>query len=511
MAQDQIEADASEIDEATIQRAIKFAHSKVQNVIIAQKEAASAHTGCDYHTLPEVVTIDTASSQPDIYGVLDTTLVTPDVHIWRRGSLVRSIWKPPQHMINTAVTIGYSDAIDVFAMTSIPRPEQSKLEGRARYNILQALRTHDVYGKYSEVTRAMAAEEVMSMAFRDRLLLSGKRIDGRQVDTLRPIHAYHDVLPSVHGSGFFQRGDTHVLGTVTLGDRQHARVVEAIDGTGEVTKYFYLHYDFPPYCTGEVGNATAVNRRMIGHGRLAEKSLLPVLPSQRDFPYSVRVFAECTSSSGSSSMASVCAASLSLMDAGVPISRPVAGVSIGILANPEGSVQADRYKLLSDIMGMEDHYGDMDFKIAGTKKGITAMQLDVKLADGIPVQGIMEAVDKACAARLSILEEMNASISSARSTVKSHSPLAVEILYDPDRKRHLIGPGGEMIRFIENTYECEINTEEDGVAHVFGYNRPGVREAEQLIMDLLIEPQEGDVHMAQVGDEGCVCCCFNRK
>jgi polyribonucleotide nucleotidyltransferase len=491
-----IESSGSEISDDIMRNAVDFAHSRIQPIIRSQLAIVSTKKNRRF-ALPEI-------SSSSLQSTMDATN-SSDVSIWRRDDITVEIYKPPADLLAYAKELGYDAALAVFANSSITRPEQAKLEGRARYEILNGLKAHDVYKNFNSVTLSMAAEDVMTSAFRDTILVGKSRVDGRGLDEVRPLAAHADVLPSVHGSSFFQRGDTHVLGTVTLGARKDAKQVEAIDGTGLQPKYFFLHYDFPPYCTGEVGNSTAINRRMIGHGRLAEKAIAPVIPSQSDFPYSVRVFTECTSSSGSSSMASACAASLSLLDAGVPISSPVAGVSIGIVADPLDdtsrlTVGADgsKYTLLTDIMGMEDHYGDMDFKIAGTKTGITAMQLDVKIADGVPVRAVKEALDRARQARLHILETMNKARAVPRTHLKPQSPLAVEIKYDPDRKRHLIGPGGEMIRFIEKTYECEIDTEQDGIAHVFGYSHAGVTEAELLVRDLLIEPQEGDVHVAQV-------------
>jgi polyribonucleotide nucleotidyltransferase len=275
----------------------------------------------------------------------------------------------------------------------------------------------------------MAVDDCMNKAFREVVLTKHRRIDGRQNGDLRPISCGVEVMPAVHGSAYFTRGDTHVLSTITFGPKTEAKEVTPVDGRAEEDEeYFYLDYDFPPYSTGETGEATKINRRMVGHGNLAERAIRPVMPIFEKFPYLVRAFAECTASNGSSSMASACAASLALMDAGVPLAAPVAGVSVGLVTKSSSDVSSnnlsdderngpidvysniENYVLLKDILGTEDHLGDMDFKIAGTANGITAIQLDVKLFGGVPLPILMEALNVGRDGRLEILESMNAQL-----------------------------------------------------------------------------------------------------
>ena len=270
------------------------------------------------------------------------------------------------------------------------KKERGQREGKFRSELLAYLSSNEEYAKYGSVEVEMAVDQLMTQAFKESVL-AGYRADGRGLRELRPVKAMMDVLPAVHGSAFFQRGDTHVLCTTTLGPKESSKLVQSAVGGPAYEAPFFLHYDFPPYAVGEVGNVSQLNRRMIGHGNLAENAVRPVLPAFEDFPYSIRVFSECTSSSGSSSMATACGASLALADAGVPVKGLVAGVAIGLITSSQlpDVIQASdksKYALLTDILGMEDYYGEMDFKVAGTERGITALQLDVKNPEGIPMQ-----------------------------------------------------------------------------------------------------------------------------
>jgi polyribonucleotide nucleotidyltransferase len=355
----------------------------------------------------------------------------------------------------------------------INKEDRKQIEGKARASLSQLVENDDELKTEHVVIKNMAVDYVLNSAMR-LLLLKGHRMDARSVQQLRDVQCVVDKLPAAHGSSFFKRGDTHVLCATTLASKNEHKLTLSLNGSNiEKKDYFFLHYDFPPYCTGETGNSTAISRRMLGHGNLAEKALKPVMPSVDQFPYAIRVFAECTSSNGSSSMASVCGASLALMDAGVPIKAATAGVSIGLVTascddfsflshfletenNNNNSDElnvhnqdklisktrferGDKYVLVGDITGSEDHHGDMDFKIAGTKNGITAIQLDIKVNGGISLPILNEALLVAKNLRLEILEKMQETIANANENLKPHTPKAVLIHIDKDRRKYIIG------------------------------------------------------------------------
>lgn len=380
--------------------------------------------------------------------------------------------------------------------SGLPRKQRSRQEGQMRNNILNYLKEQTKDMNYPVIVLNMAVEDVMSKAFRLTTLDAKKRTDGRSFEELRPITANHNVLPVLHGSSFFQRGETHILGSVTLGPRSDAKEMQSLQNNEDVKQPFFLHYDFPPYCKGEVGSSVASNRRIVGHGSLAEKAVKAVMPSTAiEFPYTVRVFAECTSSNGSSSMASVCAASLALMDAGVPLKNAVAGVSIGLISD----LERDKWVLLTDILGSEDHYGDMDFKIAGSKHGITGVQLDTKLSQGIPLSILEQAIYKASIARNKILDIMNNNIALPRNDIKESAPRSMCVKYDEDRKRHLFGHGGDMRKYIEDTYNVDIQlSEDDRLVYIFGRSHEHVLEATEIVKELVMEPKENDAYIGEI-------------
>ena len=430
---------------------------------------------------------------------------------------------PVQSTLNGALTPGFyavpselQEALDKHAISTameiyqtkggLNRKERGRREGQFRSELVAWLKTHPELSKYGSFLQDMAVESTMSTAFK-RSVLAGFRADGRALHELRPLRSIPNVLPQVHGSAFFQRGDTHVLCTTTLGSKEDSRSGRPLSGGKETPSNFYLHYDFPPYCVGDTGNASQLNRRMIGHGALAEKAVRAVLPSFEDFPYTVRVFSEVTSSSGSSSMASACGTSLALIDAGVPLKNIVAGVSIGLISerpfteeNISSRFQND-YVLLTDILGMEDHYGAMDFKVAGSKEGVTAIQLDVKNTPGVPLSILEEALEKASAAREDIIISLEVGSSSdAMRTLKDIAPRAYIIRCDNERRANLIGPGGEMIRYIEKTFDCAIDMSVEGEVYVFGKKAATVEEAASLIRDLVLDVKVGDVYSAEVSE-----------
>lgn len=303
---------------------------------------------------------------------------------------------------------------------------------------------------------------------------NNRRVDGRAMDEIRTLSAeVRKIIPSAHGVGIFYRGGTHVISALVLGGRRDTLSLDGIE-IGEERRYIH-HYNFPPFSSGETGKLGGTNRRMIGHGALAEKALLAVLPSQETFPYTIRIVSEAMASNGSTSMASTCASTLALMDAGVPIKAPVGGIAMGLMTGENG-----KYKILTDIQGPEDHYGDMDFKVTGTKEGITAMQMDVKVS-GVPLQILSEALDKALKARLKILEVITQTIKEPRAEIAPHAPKIVRIQIKPEKIGEVIGPGGKMINGIKDrTLVDEIDIDDNGNVYITG-KLDSVAQAKQAI------------------------------
>jgi len=318
-----------------------------------------------------------------------------------------------------------------------------------------------------------------------KVLLEGKRPDGRQLDEVRPLDIYIDILPRAHGSALFIRGLTQALSVVTLGTPSDALTLQGMEMVG--TKRFMHHYNFPPYCSGEVGRLGSPGRREIGHGALAEKALLAVIPNKEEFPYTIRVVTEILSSNGSTSMASVCASSLALMAAGVPIKEPVAGIAMGLMSDTEG-----HYKILTDIQGPEDHHGDMDLKAAGTKDGLTALQMDVKI-EGLSPEIIYEALEQAKKARMLILDKMNAVIDKPRPELSSYAPKIEFFKIDPLRIGEVIGSGGRIINRIINETGVTIDIDEEGYVYIAGQNESSVAKAKEMIDEILHEYKAGEV------------------
>lgn len=314
-------------------------------------------------------------------------------------------------------------------------------------------------------------EHRMDEYVHDLAIKEGKRVDGRKLDEIRTLFAQAGgVSPMIHGSGIFYRGETHVLAALTLGGPGDAQIVDTIE-TRNGKRTFMLHYNFPPFSVGETGRVGGMNRRMIGHGMLAEKALRAVLPTKEVFPYTIRIVSECLASNGSTSQATVCAGTLALMDAGVPITKPVAGIAMGMMSDAKSGV----YKVLTDIQGPEDHHGDMDFKVAGTKDGVTAVQMDVKV-DGVPLTVLAEAFAQAKKARLQILDVITKAIPAPRADISPRAPKILTIKVKTDQIGLVIGPGGKTINGIrERTQATDITIEEDGTVFITGVN--GAAEA----------------------------------
>lgn len=339
-------------------------------------------------------------------------------------------------------------------------------------------------------------EELKYRTVRDNILSGKPRIDGRELDTVRALDIQVGVLPYTHGSALFTRGETQALVTTTLGNSRDVNLVDTLAGTKQ--DHFMLHYNFPHFSVGETGRESGPKRREIGHGRLARRGVQAMLPDSDRFPYVIRVVSEITESNGSSSMASVCGASLALMDAGVPLKAPVAGIAMGLVK------EGDRFAVLSDILGDEDHLGDMDFKVAGSKDGITALQMDIKI-EGITADIMEQALKQAHAGRIHILNAMNEVISTSRKEINAHAPNYAVMDINPDKIRDVIGKGGATIRALTENTGAVIDIEDDGTIRIFGENKAATKAAIREIEALTAEVEVGKVYegtVARVVDFG---------
>jgi len=334
-------------------------------------------------------------------------------------------------------------------------------------------------------------EEKVDTLIHEQALKNNRRADGRGIDDLRPLFAQAGGISSIlHGSGIFYRGGTHILTALTLGGPGDAQIINGMEESTD-GKRFMHHYNFPPYSVGETGKMGGTNRRMIGHGALAEKALAPIIPSQTDFPYTIRLVSEAMSSNGSTSMGSVCASTIALMDGGVPIKAPVAGIASGLMMDEQGN-----YKVLTDIQGPEDHYGDMDFKVAGTKNGVTAIQMDVKVA-GVPIPALAEAFEKAKVARLKILDVILAEIPQARADISANAPKILVIKIKPDQIGGVIGSGGKVIKEIKEKTGAEIDIEDDGTVYCTGKDG-SAEKARDIIEAMTHEYKAGEKYEGEV-------------
>ncbi len=375
----------------------------------------------------------------------------------------------------------------------------SKLESYSRVDALHEQAAVAVAAGIADEKLKKAAESeagelfdrLKEKIFRDEMLLSKRRPDGRKFDEIRNIEVEANLLPRTHGSALFTRGETQALVTTTLGTSDDAQRIELLDPDGIKEKRFMLFYNFPPFSVNEVGFMRGPGRREIGHGALAERAILPVLPDDKKFPYTMKVVSEILESNGSSSMASVCGGILSLMDAGVPISAPVAGIAMGLV------VEGDKYAILTDIAGAEDHYGDMDFKVAGTKDGITALQMDLKMPN-VSTKIMREALEQARQARLFILGKMTALLAEPRPDLSPNAPRIHTLQIPVDKIRELIGPGGKMIRSIVEETGVKIDVEDDGTVKIFATTGTAAQAAIQRITDLCAVAEIGKIYLGKV-------------
>ncbi|SUZ92935.1 uncharacterized protein METZ01_LOCUS45789 [marine metagenome] len=387
----------------------------------------------------------------------------------------------------------------------------AEIEGQLLNPLADAMRVKDKLDSYAAVDKVLddylatlpaddtqrradskaAFKNLKEKVLRDEILERGHRLDGRAFDEIRQITCDVGLLPRAHGSAVFTRGETQALVTSTLGTSDDQQKIEMVDG--EIYRRFMLHYNFPPFSVGEVKFLRGPGRREVGHGNLAERSLLPVVPSEDTFPYTMRVVSDILESNGSSSMASVCGGTLALMDAGVPLKAPVAGVAMGLILDES----TGRHAILSDIAGAEDHYGDMDFKVAGTADGITALQMDIKVG-GITAEIMQQALQQAKAGRLHILERMRATLQDPRTDISSYAPRIVTIKIPVDKIRDIIGPGGKTIRSIIERTGVKINVEDDGRVNIASSDDSSARKAISIIEELTATPELNKSYLGTV-------------
>ncbi|ACB75697.1 polyribonucleotide nucleotidyltransferase [Opitutus terrae] len=423
-----IEGSADQIPEERFIEALAFGHESIQPILKAIKELV-AQCGKPKGTFPLV------GATPEARTIIERVVPTE--------RLIEAIF-------------GKEKAVRANAVKLL------KEEAKA------ALTAELGEGKFTDVDLNVVFEDLQYKAYRKTVLERGVRADGRGQKDIRPLQAQVGVLPRVHGSAMFQRGDTQNIALTTLGPTKDAQDLDALTG-GVKSKSFLLHYNFPPFSVGETGRFTGPGRREIGHGALAERSLVPVLPPEDVFPYSIRVVSEIMASNGSTSMASICGGCLSLMDAGVPIIAPVAGISCGLMTQNASDGSIEKWVTITDILGEEDHFGDMDFKLAGTSKGITGFQLDLKI-NGLPFEIAKTAIMQARDARMEILKVMLGSLPAPRADLSKYAPRIQTIQIDPEKIGLLIGPGGKTIRRITETTGAQIDIAEDDSGKVFVYS-----------------------------------------
>ncbi len=397
----------------------------------------------------------------------------------------------------------------VFTLPAINEQLYKQIEKQVRKELTDALNTEkypklESYAKISEIKKKLLEgqpeeqrdeagklyEVLKERIFRDQMLNDHRRPDGRPFDKIRPITIETGVLARTHGSAIFTRGETQALVTVTLGTKDDEQRIELLE-PGEASKRFMLHYNFPPFSVGEVGFMRGPGRREIGHGALAERSLLPLIPDETVFPYTLRVVSDILESNGSSSMASVCGASLALMDAGVPTTSAVGGVAMGLVK------EGDKYAILTDIAGAEDHYGDMDFKVAGTREGITALQMDIKVPN-ISAAIMREALEQARRGRLFILDKMQEALAAPRAALSQYAPRIYTMNIATDKIRDVIGPGGKVIRGIIEQTGVKIDVSDDGTIHIASADEASANKAIQIISDITAVAEVGKTYLGKV-------------
>ncbi len=441
-----VEGEGHEVSEADILAALKFAHVEILKIIDLQKELVEA---CGK---AKMVVEEKVINEELIKEVNDLSYDRYKEVVYSK--LAKEVRYEKNDEINDSVLEALAEKY----------PEEEK----DIKNIL-----HDI------------EKDLM----RKRILEDGDRLDGRTLTQIRPITSEVGVLPRTHASALFTRGETQSLTTVTLGTARDQQIVDGLNE--EVKKSFYLHYNFPPFSVGETGRYGFIGRREIGHGNLAERALKYIVPATEDFPYTIRVNSDILESNGSSSMATVCAGSLAMMDAGVPVKTPISGIAMGLVK------EGDDFAVLSDILGNEDHLGDMDFKVAGSDKGITAIQMDIKI-QGISFEIMEKALEQAKEGRMHILGKMSEALSAPREAISQYAPSLIFIQIDPEKIGAVIGQGGKVIQGIQKEFNVEINIEEDGKVAIAGINTEEARKAKEFIKAIVTDPEVGTVYKGKV-------------
>lgn len=450
-----VEAGAKEVSEEDMLAALMFGHEQIKKLCAFQEEIVSA---CGKE-----------KREIELYAVDETI-----------NSEVRANFEA---QIRAAVSI--KEKLERYGKIDNLTDEAAQMIANKEYESEKD--QNNAVKQAREICRGIEADEVRRLIIEDKV-----RPDGRQIDEIRPLNSQVDLLPRVHGSALFTRGETQVLSTTTLGALNDNQIID--DLTVVDSKRFMHHYNFPPYCVGETGRMGNPGRREIGHGALGERALAQVLPSVDEFPYTIRTVADVMESNGSSSQASICAGTMSLMAAGVPIKAPVAGIAMGLIMDDNSG----KYTVLTDIQGMEDHFGDMDFKVAGTKNGITALQMDIKVT-GITKNIFEEALAQAHKARLEILDNMLACISSPREQLSPYAPKIAMMNIDPDKIKDVIGPGGKMINeIIAQCDNVKIDIDDDGKVVIYHNDYDTIEKAKQMISDIVRVAKVGDVYAAKV-------------
>jgi polyribonucleotide nucleotidyltransferase len=407
--------------------------------------------------------------------------------LMKKAGKTKRTYTPP--VINQALYDSIAKGISAELKDAMNTQKYEKLESYSRVDAAKKKAMTDIPEEQLAEAKKLF-DALKERIFRDEMLKERRRPDGRKFDEVRKIECEVGVLPRTHGSALFTRGETQALVTATLGTKDDEQRIELLDSS-ETSKRFMLHYNFPPFSVGEVGFMRGAGRREIGHGALAERAVAAVVPDDKTFPYTMRVVSDIMESNGSSSMASVCGASLALMDAGALVSAPVAGIAMGLV------LEGKDYAVLTDIAGAEDHYGDMDFKVAGTKDGITALQMDIKVPN--VTHAIMtEALEQARKARLHILEKMNAAISTPRTTMSPYAPRIFTLQIPTDKIRELIGPGGKVIRGIVEATGCKIDVEDDGSVKIFSSDGTAADRCIQMVTDICAVAEVGKTYLGKV-------------
>ncbi len=442
-----VEAGASEVSEEVMVEALNFGHEAIKQIIAIQKELYAK-------IQPKKLAVAADAADP---------------------ALVKKIEQAIRAELEDASDTSKHDKIESYALIDALK---KKVAGLVAPDDAAALKmAKHIFGNLKE------------RVFRDQILLKRQRPDGRAFDKIRDIWIETGILPRTHGSAVFTRGETQALVTATLGTADDVQRLDRLEG--ESYKRFMLHYNFPPFSVGEVAFLRGPGRREIGHGALAERALLPIIPPEEGYPYTLRIVSDILESNGSSSMASVCGGTLALMDAGVPIKAPVAGVAMGLVK------EGDKYAVLSDIAGAEDHYGDMDFKVAGTREGITALQMDIKIP-GVTSAIMGEALAQAKHGRLHILDKMVAALPEVRSEISPFAPRIYTMKIPTDKIRDVIGPGGKMIRSIIEQTGVKIDVSDDGRVNIASSDGPSANRAIQIISDLTATPEVGKTYLGKV-------------